>query len=244
MAAFSSFGPTAAHGGDVIKPDITAPGVDIVAAVSPLNGGASTGVESGTSMSSPHIAGLAALMIDLHPSWSPMMIKSAFLTTAQPFAGSDAVHGDLDPFDFGSGFVAPINAADPGLVYDSTATEWLGFLCGGSIGPQTASNVGIPVIDPSDLNLATIAIGALANSQTVTRKVTNVGPPGTYNATWSAPPGTTVQVVPPTLTLDTGESGSFSVTFTVDHDAVAYGAFRFGSLVWSDGTHQCAARWQ
>jgi len=237
MAAFSSLGPSGAHGGDLIKPDITAPGVDVIAAVSPLNGGASVGIESGTSMSSPHIAGLAALMIDLHPGWSPMMIKSAFLTTADPFTGDDEVRGNLDPFDYGSGYVTPINAAEPGLVYDSTVTEWLGFLCGSALAAGSCQSGGIPVIDPSDLNSPSVSIGSLANRQTITRRVTNVGAAATYNATVVAPPGVDAQINPTSLTLETGETGTFTVTFTVDSDEATYGQYTFGSMVWSDSVH-------
>ena len=235
LADFSSLGPSTAHGGDVIKPDITAPGVNVVAAVSPLNGGASIGVESGTSMSSPHIAGLAALLIDLHPDWSPMMVKSALLTTAEPLAGSDDVHGNLDPFDYGSGLVTPVNAADPGLVYDSTRAEWLGFLCGSVLGPEPCQTDGIPVIDPSDLNAPSVSIGSFVNRQTVTRRVTNVGAAATFDATVVAPVGTDVQVSPTTLSLGPGETGFFTVTFVIDSDEASYAQYTFGSLVWTDG---------
>ncbi len=82
-ASFSSRGPLVAGGGDLLKPDLIAPGQDILAAVAPPgNGGLSFNLYSGTSMSSPHVAGLAALLKDLHPDWSPMMVKSALMTTA------------------------------------------------------------------------------------------------------------------------------------------------------------------
>ena len=83
MAAFSSNGPALAGGGDLLKPDITAPGVDVIAAVSPAgDNGNLYDAESGTSMSSPHIAGIAALLMGKHPTWSPMAVKSAMMTTA------------------------------------------------------------------------------------------------------------------------------------------------------------------
>ena len=82
-AAFSSRGPLLAGGGDLLKPDVIAPGQDILAAVAPPgNSGRNFNLYSGTSMSSPHVAGLAALLKDLHPNWTPMMIKSALMTTA------------------------------------------------------------------------------------------------------------------------------------------------------------------
>jgi hypothetical protein len=74
--------PAAGRRGDLLKPDLIAPGQDILAAVAPPgNSGKSFDLYSGTSMSSPHVAGLAALMKEKYPSWSPMAIKSALMTT-------------------------------------------------------------------------------------------------------------------------------------------------------------------
>ena len=81
-AAFSSRGPLLAGGGDLLKPDVMAPGNDILASSRLRQRRARFNLYSGTSMSSPHVAGLAALLKDLHPDWSPMMIKSALMTTA------------------------------------------------------------------------------------------------------------------------------------------------------------------
>jgi subtilisin family serine protease len=127
VAAFSSRGPALSGAGDLLKPDIMAPGVDIIAGVSPDgHDGRLYDFISGTSMSSPHIAGLAALIIQRHPDWSPMMVKSALLTTAsqkdnkrQPIttdAGAPA-----GPFAYGSGHVNVNGAANPGLVYAGPA---------------------------------------------------------------------------------------------------------------------------
>src|SRR6202008_3431215 len=76
-AAFSSRGPLAGPGGDLLKPDVIPPGQDILAAVSPAIAGRNFDLLSGTSMSAPHVAGLAALLMDLHPTWTPAMIKTA-----------------------------------------------------------------------------------------------------------------------------------------------------------------------
>ena len=129
-ASFSSRGPLSAGGGDLLKPDLIAPGQDILAAVAPPgNHGRSFDLYSGTSMSSPHVAGLGALMKQLHPDWSPMAIKSALMTT-----GYDVLDGPgtnpLVIFRQGAGHVSPLKAADPGLVFDHGFNDWLGFLCG------------------------------------------------------------------------------------------------------------------
>src|SRR4029450_2230047 len=132
-AAFSSRGPSRAGGGDLLKPDLIAPGQDILASVGPPNNaGRAVDMRSGTSMSSPHVAGLGALLKNLHPNWSPMMIKSALMTT-----GSDVLDGGVPApntnpvliFRQGAGHVEPNSAADPGLVFDHGFLDWLAMLC-------------------------------------------------------------------------------------------------------------------
>ncbi|MFL5310508.1 MAG: S8 family serine peptidase, partial [Myxococcales bacterium] len=231
IAGFSSRGPILGTRGDILKPDLTAPGVDVLAGVSPAgDGGRLFDFLSGTSMSSPHVAGLGALLKQRHPDWSPMMIKSALMTTATHILGTGS---SASPFAEGAGHVKPNAAADPGLVYDHGFNEWVSFICG------TGQLTGCAnVIDPSDLNQASIAVGDLAGVQTVTRTVTNVGSAGTYTVAVSAPPGFTVSVNPTSLTLRSGQSASYSVTITRTTAAFANfpNGFQFGSLTWSDGS--------
>lgn len=233
VASFSSRGPNQA-GGDLLKPDIMAPGVDILAAVSPIGyNGDNWNFLSGTSMSSPHVAGLGALLTHAHPDWSPMMIKSALMTSATTETNDgNPIPGG--PFAYGAGHVVPNSAVDPGLVYDAGFIDWLGFLCGtGQLNAGYCPAIGI---DPSDLNYPSIAIADLAGVQTVTRTVTNVGPAGTYHVSVDPPAGIDVVVSPATLDLDTGESASYEVTFTTT-EAATTGAYAFGSLTWSHGPH-------
>jgi subtilisin family serine protease len=226
IASFSSRGPITAGGGDILKPDITAPGVDVLAGVSPFaEGGAMFGFLSGTSMSTPHVAGLGALMKQRHPDWSPMMIKSAMMTTATPIFGSAA---NSSPLAVGAGHVNINAAVDPGLVYDSGFNDWVNMICG--VGQLTGCAAPM---DPSDLNQASIAIGDLAGTQTVKRRVTNVGPAGTYNVSVVAPAGITVTVAPASLTLATGQSANYTVSFA--RTTATLNAYAFGSLTWSDG---------
>ena len=240
-AAFSSRGPLTAGGGDLLKPDIIAPGQDIIAAVSPTppNAGFSFNLYSGTSMSSPHVAGLAALLKNLHPEWTPMMIKSALMTSA-----TDVLDGpNTNPlviFRQGGGHAAPNRAADPGLVFNSGFNDWLAFLCGttNGVSPSACSALSASgySLDPSDFNTASIAIGALAGSQTVTRTVTNVGSTSaTYSASTTGLAGFTVAVSPASLTLGAGQSGSFTVTLT--RTTATLNAYTGGQLTWTDGTH-------
>jgi subtilisin family serine protease len=243
-AAFSSRGPLTAGGGDILKPDVIAPGQDIVAAVAPpANHGLSFNVYSGTSMSAPHVAGLAALLKDLHEDWSPMAIKSALMTT-----GTDVIDGgtpapNTNPvliFRQGAGHVAPKSAADPGLVYDSNFNDWLAMLCGKTTGVNPAACAQLVSagysLDASDTNVASIAIGDLAGVQTVRRRVTNVGRgTATYNASVTGVSGFIVEVMPSALTLGPGETGSFKVKFT--RTTAALNTYAGGQLRWSDGVH-------
>ncbi len=185
-ADFSSQGPLGATG-DLLKPDIIAPGVDVLAAYSPDVYGRDFDLLSGTSMSSPHIAGLAAVIKSANRGWSPDMIKSAMMTTAYDIP-------ETTPFDDGSGHVDPTSALDPGLVYKAGFNQYVGFLCGtGQLDSSVCTDVfGVRVIDPSNLNQPNIAIGELAGSQTVTRRVTNVtGKTTRFDVTVDAPQGST-----------------------------------------------------
>ncbi|OVA19115.1 Peptidase S8/S53 domain [Macleaya cordata] len=145
MAAFSSRGPSSI-GPDVIKPDVTAPGMNILAAWPPTvsstwlksdKRSVSFNIISGTSMSCPHVSGLAALLKSVHPDWSPAAIKSALMTTSYTVNNirspiSDAKNFNTfepaTPLAFGSGHVDPERASDPGLVYDITNSDYLKYL--------------------------------------------------------------------------------------------------------------------
>ncbi|MBK7901797.1 MAG: S8 family serine peptidase [Proteobacteria bacterium] len=236
IASFSSRGPLAAGAGDLLKPDITAPGQDILAAVSPVVGGLDFNLLSGTSMSSPHIAGLAALLKDLYPKWTPMMIKSALMTTAGDVLDGPNTH-PLVIFRQGAGHVAPNKAADPGLVFKSGWNDWLGFLCGTQLPAVNCTSAGIPVLDPSNFNTPSIAIGDLVGTQTVTRTVTNVDHRrATYNVSVSGLAGLTVTVSPATFTINPGKSQQVSITFQTT--TATPNAYVGGQITWSDGKHK------
>ncbi|MEA3501855.1 MAG: S8 family serine peptidase, partial [Actinomycetota bacterium] len=253
MTIFSSRGPNEIAA-DIIKPDITAPGMQILAGNSPTPIGAVPGelfqAIAGTSMSSPHIAGIYALIKQAHPDWSAAMAKSAIMTTAyQDVVDNDRV-SPADPFDMGAGHVDPGakvhkgSAFQPGLVYDAGFYEYLGFLCDAApeaFGDPAGTcgfleSIGVPT-DASDLNLASIGVGELPGSQTVTRTVTSVAKERgwrTYTVNVDAPAGYEVTVVPSSFKLKTGQSATYEVTIT--NVSAPIGEWRHGSLTWSEKT--------
>ncbi|MBT8131237.1 MAG: S8 family serine peptidase, partial [Gammaproteobacteria bacterium] len=211
IAGFSSRGPLLAGGGDLLKPDVSAPGVDVLAAVAPPgNGGQDFASYQGTSMSSPHVAGLAALLTELHPDWSPMMIKSALMTT-----GFDLLSG-ADPFAQGAGHVDPNKAADPGLVYDAGWNDWMDFLFGS---------------EPSNLNSASFAIGVLPGSKTLTRTVTSVADTTETYTFSAAVAGVDVTATPSSFAIAPGESITYDVTFTAN--GAPFNEYATGFVTWT-----------
>ncbi len=241
VATFSSRGPSLSSGGGLLKPDIMAPGNDVIAAVSPANhSGNLYDTESGTSMATPHIAGVAALVISKHPNWSPMEVKSAILTSAntldnqkKPITNDNGT--PAGPLDYGSGEVDPLGALIPGLVYDSDITQWLQYSCG--IGVHLSTSTGdvcdsVGSVTPSEFNSPNIASGNLTGSLTVHRTVTNVDPIiGIYDAKVKAPAGFTVKVSPSHLILKPGASATFTVTIT--RTTAPLNQYAFGSLTWT-----------
>lgn len=246
MANFSSRGPNLANP-NILKPDITAPGVGVLAAYSPpLSNAAAMSAQiasgnypapdynylQGTSMSSPHIAGLAALIRQAHPGWSPAAIKSAMMTTTTGVKLSNGAP-DPDRFGYGAGHVDPQAAARAGLVYDADFPDYLAFLCGqGLLNPTGSTCQSFGFIPAWDLNLPSLT-SEVVGRQTIRRSVKNVsGNPATFTASVSMPGFNTV-VTPASLTLPAGATGSFTVTST--RTSANFGQWAFGNLSWSDG---------
>ncbi len=214
--------------------------MDVLAAFAPTSGGFGHDFDylSGTSMSSPHMAGLAALVIQARPNWTPMMVKSALLTTASPLDNTGApISTDsgtaANPFNFGSGHVSPTSSLTPGVVFTSTETDWRRFVCGtGRTVPGGPTCAVTGSIDPSNLNVPSIGIGRLVGTQAVTRMLTNVnGRTTTFAVSVQAPPGTTVTVNPGTVTLNKNQS--VTVTITISRTTAPLNVYRFGSLTWT-----------
>ena len=209
VTSFSSRGPSVGTAGNLLKPDISAPGVAVLSAVAPpTNHNRKFDFYSGTSMASPHIAGIAALYFGVHPKWSPMAVKSAIMTTASRVKTADGTLS-RDYSAQGAGNVRPDRMLNPGVIFESGGKDWLAFLEGQGIDTDT----GVEPIDPSDYNAPSIAIGELAGSKTVTRKVTAVKP-GSYQTTISVP-GVAATVNPSILNFTrAGETKTVTITFT------------------------------
>ena len=255
MGSFSSRGPNKASY-DIIKPDITAPGVKILAATTntPMFGesGSTFAYLQGTSMSSPHIAGLAALFKDSNPEWSPAQIKSALMTTARQNVTKEDGTTPADPFDFGAGHADPVNALDPGLVYSANYNDYLAFLCG--IGNEsyvatTGSDCATLITagfstDPSQLNIASIGIAELAAPESITRTVTNVTQTDSvYNVALDLPEGINITVntfdengnvsEDDLLTVKAGGTASYTLNFSKSESALL-NQWTFGSVTLTD----------
>ena len=223
MASFSSRGPDKSVP-NVLKPDVTAPGVDVLAAINTLGnttsppGSPEFGILSGTSMSSPHSAGSAALVRALHPSWTPAEVQSAIMTTALDTGvrNDDGVK-PATPFEYGAGRVDLTKAGRAGLVLDETGPRFLGA------NPATGG-------DPKTLNLASLANSDCRTTCSWTRVVK-----GTLAAatTWSAkatvPRGMAVSVSPSKFTLAQGAKQT--LTITADVSKMPVGRWLFASVV-------------
>lgn len=218
MAAFSSRGP----GGLGLKPDITAPGVQILAGQTPtpdaLEGGPPGEYYqaiAGTSMSAPHIAGSAALLKALHPSWSPGQIKSAMMTTATQDVLKEDMTTAADPFDYGSGRIDLRKAQKPGLTIDETADRML------ALGNDSTNAV--------HLNLPSVNVPVLPGRITTTRTVKNVtSKTQTYSVHVYVPAGKgKITVSPKSFTLGAGKSRTLTITISSSAPTAQY----FGQII-------------
>ncbi|VYS47853.1 unnamed protein product [Arabidopsis thaliana] len=252
VATFSSRGPNSISPA-ILKPDIAAPGVSILAATSPndtLNAGGFV-MRSGTSMAAPVISGVIALLKSLHPDWSPAAFRSAIVTTAwrtDPFGEQIAAESSSlkvpDPFDYGGGLVNPEKAAEPGLILDMGSQDYVLYLCSAGYNDSSISRlVGKVTVcsnpKPSvlDINLPSITIPNLKDEVTLTRTVTNVGPvDSVYKVLVEPPLGIQVVVTPETLVFNSKtKSVSFTVIVSTTHKINT--GFYFGSLTWTDSIH-------
>ncbi|RDX61852.1 Subtilisin-like protease SBT5.3, partial [Mucuna pruriens] len=275
VATFSSMGPNIITP-DIIKasflklvcshptmqPDITAPGVNILAAWSPVATIATVqqrsvnyNIISGTSMSCPHITAVAAIIKSHHPHWGPAAIMSSIMTTAtamdntQRLIGRDPNGTQTTPFDYGSGHVNPVASLNPGLVYDFNSQDVLNFLCSNGASPAQLKNLTEdvtqcqkPLTASYNFNYPSIGVSNLNGSLSVYRTVTYYGEeptyygeePTVYFASVENPCGVNVTVTPAELKFwKTGEKITFRIDFFPFKNS--NGNFVFGALIWNNG---------
>nr|CAB3447938.1 unnamed protein product [Digitaria exilis] len=266
MASFSSRGPNT-RAPEILKPDVTAPGVNILAAWTGESSPSQLDTDrrrvryniiSGTSMSCPHVSGVAALLRQARPDWSPAAIKSALMTTAYNVDDAGDVIRDMatseasTPFARGSGHVDPNRALDPGSVYDADADDYVPFLCAlGYTGEQIAiitddSEVDCSAATAGDLNYPAFSavFGPTMKEVTQRRTVRNVGCNfrATYTASVTSPAGVRVTVKPGKLRFDAKQrTQGYEITFTPQGAGNLTDKYSFGSIVWSDGEHRVAS---
>ncbi|KAL3824155.1 hypothetical protein ACJIZ3_020184 [Penstemon smallii] len=257
VTSFSSKGPNSIIP-DILKPDVTAPGVEILAAFSPKASPSDDpsdkrsvkySILSGTSMSCPHVAGAAAYIKSLHPNWSPSAIKSALMTTAWKMNMENNQDAE---FAYGSGHIYPVKAVDPGLVYEIMQEDYIKMLCGRLRSDTSTLRkiFGVNVncskgfkINPKDLNYPsmTVKISSFKSNQIIPfeekfiRTVTNVGRANsTYKAKTSVSSDYSINVNPSILTFgELNEKKTFEVTISGKFTGIMISA----ALEWSDGVH-------
>jgi len=214
VGAFSARGPSQF---ELLKPDFIAPGVNILAAVAQDAGDpVQYGFQQGTSMSSPHAAGAAALLKALNPTWSPAEIKSALASTAVGGLVKEDGVTPADPFDVGSGLLNLSLASKTGLVFDETHANYV------AANPATGG-------DPKTLNQPSMVDYNCVGSCSWERTVKSVLPfTATYTATVSAPAGLNITVTPVTFTIAPGDSQALLIQ--ADVSSAPVGTFAFGSV--------------
>jgi subtilisin family serine protease len=253
VAFFSSRGPNRASPG-VLKPDVTGPGMNILAAWAPSelhpqfadgDVGLAFFMESGTSMSTPHLSGIAAVVRSVHPKWSPAMVKSAIMTSSNA-AVKDEQYRRASFHAMGAGYVDPARAVDPGLVYDLAPNDYVAYLCGLGLGDAGVSEATgrrvacgkLRAITEAELNYPSLVVRLLSRPITVRRTVTNVGKPGAvFTAAVEMPRSVSVVVHPATLRFGgrVNEKRSFTVTVRWTGQPAVAGAE--GNLKWVSKDH-------
>ncbi|RCV33291.1 hypothetical protein SEVIR_7G078200v4 [Setaria viridis] len=263
MASFSSRGPSLRVPG-ILKPDVTGPGVNILAAwpvqvgpSSAAGSGPAFNFQSGTSMATPHLSGVAALVKSKHPDWSPAAIRSAIMTTADPndLSGNPIVDEHHQPASFfltGAGHVDPDKAVDPGLVYDIATADYVAHLCSvyasrfvSVIARRNVDCSAVTVIPDNALNYPSISVSfppawkSTAAVVEVRRTARNVGKaPAVYYPYVDLPSGAAVSVtVTPSSLQFTKVNQEKSFTVSVSRGKSGKGDVVQGALRWVSDDH-------
>lgn len=265
VSASSSRGPARSYPG-ILKPDIMAPGVLILAAYNPDNVVANIGsnvrlssdynLESGTSMACPHISGVAALLKSVHPDWSPAAIRSAMMTTASTLDNTGKPIKDMfnykeeaTPLEMGAGQVDPNRALDPGLIYDVTTQDYVNLVCAlNYTREQTLSiirsryNCSNPSTDlnyPAFVGLYDPQEEKTIKTQRFRRVVTNVGGSGATYKIKVKRPKDTVITVSPTKLVFRRKNEKLSYSVVLRYKTYDEYVINHGSITWleENGNH-------
>ncbi|KAH7691570.1 Tripeptidyl-peptidase II protein [Dioscorea alata] len=267
LAYFSSRGP-AKYNGNIVKPDVTAPGVNILSAwpleVGPFPSGLKIktfNFESGTSMATPHVSGIVALIMsklknDNKRQWSTSEIQSALITTAntfdldgKPIFDEATLNDSANILQRGAGQVNVTKAMDPGLVYNIEPDDYVAYLCG--IFSNNSQDVQIFTknntqnctrsISGDQLNYPSIGIqmASRSASTTISRTLTNVGDAREiYNATFIEPPFVRIFLSHYQLSFTRLEQQiTYDITFTMNGSHPGSGVIRQGELSWVSNKH-------
>jgi subtilase family protein/fibronectin type III domain protein/PA domain-containing protein len=220
LTSFSSRGPL----GDWIKPDVTAPGIEILAGRSPQpwSGALPSGPPgdlymaiAGTSMSSPHAAGVSALVKAAHPSWTPGQIKSALMTSSVQTVLRENGVTPANPFDTGAGSIRANRAIHPTLTFDASAAQY--------------AALAVDPLHRIDANLPSVNAPTMSGSVTTSRTGMNVsGARQRITVHTASPSGGTITVKPSSFTLPAG--GSKTLTITINGVALVPNQQYFGSI--------------
>ena len=233
MAAFSSRGP----GGLFIKPDVTAPGVQILAGHTPVPESITEGPPgelfqaiAGTSMSAPHVAGAAILVRAVHPFWTPGQVKSALMTSARTTVVKENLTTPADPLDMGAGRIDVAAAVKAPLTFDESASDYFDM----ANDPLYAIDLNLPSVN------APVMPGRISTTRTA---VNSSGRTQTYTVATTAPVNTAITVSPTSFTLAPGKS--ITLTITIKSSAAA-DVQRFGQIritaVTGVGTNRTVTR--
>lgn len=268
LSGSSSRGPGQSYEG-ILKPDIMAPGVLILAAYNPHKNGprivntflsSDYTLLSGTSMAAPHIAGVVALLKAARPEWSAAAIQSAMMTTANHLDNTKQPIKDMgfnsyrvaSPLGIGSGQVDPNRALDPGLIYDATPQDFVNLVCSMNFTREetqtiirSSYNCSTPSSDlnyPSFIALFSFDQRGMTLTKTFKRTVTNVGNgAATYRVKFEQPENATVRIWPQTLVFRKKyEKQSYSLRVRYRGDIGS--PYRHGSLTWIEESGKYAVR--
>ncbi|KAE9594557.1 hypothetical protein Lal_00037460 [Lupinus albus] len=256
MASFSSRGPNIIDP-YILKPDITAPGVYILAAWTEEDGPTRMtfhdkrvvkfNIFSGTSMSCPHVSAAAVLLKAIHPTWSSAAIRSALITTAGTTDNTgnpmtDETRNPANPFAMGSGHFNPKKSADPGLVYDASYMDYFIYTCHLGVAQNLTITDKCPksLHEPFDLNYPSIQIHRLNVTRTIRRSVTNVGKSRriVYKFIANSPKEYTITATPSILRFNhVGQKINFTITVTarsvhITNNSDPY-QYYFGWYAWT-----------